>query len=158
MLSFKTHSRTHYFKCLATDDLHLGRCGDNISSARGHLNFLYVNRTARTCWRAEMFIFLKKIRILCENGRMYTRINHYKVYSHWLFAFLSVLFIGCKCALHHFCSRARLVGSKVNSLILRLLRQNGRGIFHNITLSIRLVSYKLYVNELLNHAGSLAQW
>ena len=98
-----------------------------------------------------MFIFLKKIRILCENGRMYTRRNRYKVCSHWLFAFLSVLFIGCKCELHHFCSRARFVGSEVNSLILHLLRQNGRGFFHNITLSIRLVSYKLYVNELFNH-------
>ena len=98
-----------------------------------------------------MFIFLKKIRILCENGRMYTRRNRYKVCSHWLFAFLSVLFIGCKCELHHCCSRARFVGSELNSVILHLLRQNGRGFLHNITLSIRLVSYKLYVNELFNH-------
>ena len=53
MLSFKTHSRTHCFKCLATNDYRLGRCRDSISSARGHLNFLYVNTTARTLWRPE---------------------------------------------------------------------------------------------------------
>ena len=85
MLNFKTDSRTHCFNCLAANDYHLGLCRDSISSAGGHLNFLYVNTTARTLWRREFAFFLHFFGFFGNNGRMQSQTLSYKVSFHWLY-------------------------------------------------------------------------